>query len=682
MEKTILILTGILVFCATLVLLADSAIAVTLPFVDDFENITVGSYPSANGWSVLFSGKSAYVSDAVANSGTKSFRLDSYPNWAHMDYVYLDEVPDRLTYEVSIYVDPSQGRYSYVGFMKGMANYGGTWNRFQVMGAAGEVRFVGAPGTNVYCGSYNPGTWCTVRADLDFVNLVARLWLDGQPVASDVAIRPKEFDDPLMGHVVMDKWGVVSTNYSGGTTNVVYFDDVRIRESSLLVDDILPVPFQPQGGTMWCGLCSLAMVGCYFDAAHVTSWPVYGWELAEPGRFDRSRDQGIILAPLGAPLIIDSALGLGAYVDVQTWNPPDQSTGELLKHIAGSIKSRSPVVFSYPEAGIKHIVVIAGIKYDESNPESTVLYVNDPGQGQFARSISYEEFEDIYKYSSWPLPNYFTVKFNLDSTSDMLGLLDVGDYMVSFWDLAGKVCESWCDRGLGLRFENRNDHKDDIGYFVTTGDYIDIQPSLSNHTKQQQEYYLKGDVVLTSTSEVSLSESGGHRFSSQTYGPWPDPLRIDLSPLRVSSAGTDFYLKLSLLDSDGNLINSVGDNSELSFRVKPVQAVVDAKPENISRRALTHMKFVTCHIEIPTSIASAGDIDVDSLMVNDISAVEPEQRQPEPEDYDNDGIPDIMVRIRVGELDVPGIFDALILTVSGFLNDETQFEGTDFIWLK
>ena len=218
-----------LVWIAVMMFSCCSAKAITLPFVDDFENIAVGDYPDENGWEVLFSGKSAYVSDATAHTGTKSFRLDSNPNWAHMDYVYLEEVPDRLTCEVSIYVDPTYGVSAIAGFMTGHGSSGPTWNRISVLGYKGEVYFGGVPMIeDVYLATYTPGTWCTVKVNYDFVSLTADVWLDGVLTAEGLQIKPKEFDQPPYGHIILNKWGVVSNNYRSGSTNVVYFDDVRI----------------------------------------------------------------------------------------------------------------------------------------------------------------------------------------------------------------------------------------------------------------------------------------------------------------------------------------------------------------------------------------------------------------------------------------------------------------------
>ncbi len=45
-------------------------------------------------------------------------------------------------------------------------------------------------------GTYTPGTWATLKADLDFGSLQADLWLNGTLEVSGVAIKPKTWTHP------------------------------------------------------------------------------------------------------------------------------------------------------------------------------------------------------------------------------------------------------------------------------------------------------------------------------------------------------------------------------------------------------------------------------------------------------------------------------------------------------
>jgi hypothetical protein len=234
---------------ALAIALGGSAWCQPLPVCDDFETPVAlsGTYPypadAENGWLTLSAGTDwgtpAYLSSAAAFSGEQSFRLNSLPWARQMDYVPLDNVPDKLSYQASVCVDPNLGWVGLVGFMARNGYYTGIWNHFRIDAGYGEVSFWGTDVVRV--GDYTPGTWCTVRADLDFTNGTAALWLDSdEPVLENVPINPKEFDDPYLGHVVLNQWGVVATDYleypSVGFSNVVYFDDVAVWESSATLE--------------------------------------------------------------------------------------------------------------------------------------------------------------------------------------------------------------------------------------------------------------------------------------------------------------------------------------------------------------------------------------------------------------------------------------------------------------
>lgn len=213
-----------------------AALAVTLPFHDDFENVPAGYYPNMNGWQTWTSGVTAYVSNSIAHSGAHSFRLHSWSYWPRCDYVYLAEVPDYLSYQASIYMDPIPGRAARFGLAHSAGYDLPFFNHFVLysdVGGVGTVHFAGAAGTPpVYVGQYATGTWVTVRADLDFRSLTADLWLDGFPAAAGVPIEPKEFDAPGWGRVVLNRLAVAESGWPGRSTGVIYVDDVAVFESA------------------------------------------------------------------------------------------------------------------------------------------------------------------------------------------------------------------------------------------------------------------------------------------------------------------------------------------------------------------------------------------------------------------------------------------------------------------
>jgi len=227
----------LLLFAVWLMVSAGSALAVTLPFHDGFENVPVGAYPSQNGWHTWTSGVTAHVSNAAAYSGTRSFLLHSYSYWTRSDCVSLEAIPDLLTYQASIYMDPYPGRSATLGLADDPAGQRLYYNSFSISsgnGSAGFILFWGAtrlPPRLV--GNFAVGEWVTLRADLDFTKGTADLWLDGASVATAVPIQPREFNDSIWGHIVLDRFAVAESNWSGGATGVIYVDDVALFDPSV-----------------------------------------------------------------------------------------------------------------------------------------------------------------------------------------------------------------------------------------------------------------------------------------------------------------------------------------------------------------------------------------------------------------------------------------------------------------
>jgi hypothetical protein len=212
-----------------------------LLFEDGFENAAVGAYPRGSGWRKLFGGKTAYVCDDVKHSGRKAFRLESRPTWARSDYIFLGELPDRLSYQVSVLPDLVRGRKGRVGFTEAFRNMGACYNYMGFHNRDGSVGIVyfSSGGSKALRAKNHPhrvelcefkvGSWITLRADLDFTSSTAELWVDGKLIASDVAIVPRECEDPAYGRVVLNKWGPMPHNFRGAT-GVLCIDDVRIWE--------------------------------------------------------------------------------------------------------------------------------------------------------------------------------------------------------------------------------------------------------------------------------------------------------------------------------------------------------------------------------------------------------------------------------------------------------------------
>lgn len=114
-----------------------------------------------------------------------------------------------------------------------------------------------------------------------------------------------------------------------------------------------------------------------------------------------------------------------------------------------------------------------------------------------------------------------------------------------------------------------------------------------------------------------------------------------------------------------------------------IPATIDIDPDTL--RLTSKGKFVTCYIELPEGYY-VEDIDLDSVTLTEINdgLLDPPLYTVgtfEIRDYDDDGIPDLMVKFDRQELSPLLEVGDAELTVSGELIDGPMFEGTDTITL-
>jgi len=117
-----------------------------------------------------------------------------------------------------------------------------------------------------------------------------------------------------------------------------------------------------------------------------------------------------------------------------------------------------------------------------------------------------------------------------------------------------------------------------------------------------------------------------------------------------------------------------------------ITATVDIYPQTLNLRS--RGKWITAFIELPEDY-NVADINVSSIMLND--TIPAELRPLAIGDYDEDGIPDLMVKfdraevisyiianVNMTEL-VEERFMTITLTITGYLYDDTLFQGSDTI---
>lgn len=109
----------------------------------------------------------------------------------------------------------------------------------------------------------------------------------------------------------------------------------------------------------------------------------------------------------------------------------------------------------------------------------------------------------------------------------------------------------------------------------------------------------------------------------------------------------------------------------------PEPATIDIHPDTVNLKSKG--QWVTCYIELSEGFDVAL-IDIGTITLTiETSSISAESSPTEVEDYDNDGILDLMVKFDRGLLQDAVSPGAMELIVRGSLVDETEFEGVDAV---
>jgi len=204
-----------------------------------------------------------------------------------------------------------------------------------------------------------------------------------------------------------------------------------------------------------------------------------------------------------------------------------------------------------------------------------------------------------------------------------------------------------------------------------------------------------GDVYWTSTgvSSVELTlpaQTGAFYFYAQ---PRHDSGTVTIT---ASSDGTTISQDV---DSDGgasyfgfyadgtDTIKSITITSSIDFAIgefgiaeaqvipDEIQAAIDIDPDSLNLNSKG--KWITCYIELPEDY-DVEEIKVSTIKLND--EVPAESRPTGIGDYDDDGIAELMVKFdRSAVQGILGAGNEVEITVTGELEDDTKFEGSDTI---
>jgi hypothetical protein len=217
------------IFCVaflSVLAVVSSSSGASVPFEEDFENISAGDYPDENGWHphTIWGPIEAHVSEERAHSGQMSFRFTATgDDNIRGDYVELDNVPDHVTAEVAVYIESNGDRTAGAGIFLGEGGEPGSGlERGLGVGFEmyREMYYVAYPDTGemIYLGPWEPGRWYFLRLDIDFAENNASVWLDGEMIRDGL---PTLQEPPTQLFLT----GQARTGYS------FYFDDIKVYES-------------------------------------------------------------------------------------------------------------------------------------------------------------------------------------------------------------------------------------------------------------------------------------------------------------------------------------------------------------------------------------------------------------------------------------------------------------------
>ena len=198
-----------LVFVLSIIPLAFSQ---TIIFQDDFESYVTGTHPTAN-WVTRFNGHSAQVSETVAHSGIKSFKLVSNPFWSRVEVHELAAFPDYFAYEGWVYINQSGKGYCIGPGKKTAANMYSTYNDVRFRND-GKISF-----RSVELQTWTPRTWYKVKVCCDFINLKGKVWIDDVLKAQNV---------DLVSRDNFSEFSLRGNNWTGSGTSTAYFDDIKL----------------------------------------------------------------------------------------------------------------------------------------------------------------------------------------------------------------------------------------------------------------------------------------------------------------------------------------------------------------------------------------------------------------------------------------------------------------------
>ncbi|MFX0182946.1 MAG: M23 family metallopeptidase [Candidatus Hodarchaeota archaeon] len=205
----------------------------------------------------------------------------------------------------------------------------------------------------------------------------------------------------------------------------------------------------------------------------------------------------------------------------------------------------------------------------------------------------------------------------------------------------------------------------EINQLPTSSQYIEMKYSSTDDEEESLQNY---DSIIISECKI------GDYLIAVTPEPESNP--SDTYNLQVISAGVTSIFAENVQVSNIPTYPYILRLTESEI-IPIIPATIDIDPDTLNRNSTG--KWITCYFELPTGHGyNIEDINISTILLNE--AVPAEDHPTNISDYDEDGMPDLMVKF--GRQNVTGILETgenVAITVAGELFDGTRFEGVDYI---
>jgi PKD repeat protein len=182
---------------------------------NDFESYDVGTFPSAGGWILWFSGAGSseqFVTDAVSVSPSKSFRMKGAWGWAANAARYFTATSNMIGYETYVRVEQATGVYysAAIGFSKRTSATTSNWYAAVWFEQDSTIRSGGQ-----VLQTYEANRWYRIKVVLDKATNTYDVWIDNQLKGDDLQTQNSHEIEAFS----------LAAEWSGVT---VYYDDVKV----------------------------------------------------------------------------------------------------------------------------------------------------------------------------------------------------------------------------------------------------------------------------------------------------------------------------------------------------------------------------------------------------------------------------------------------------------------------